>query len=111
MHTSFGLSSNNQETQHLDPELTLSKLTRKLGVPAKQISIAVNQVHEQNISKLINEYRINHAKQSLLTSQDTITQIFMNSGFQTKSNFNREFLRMTQMTPSEFRKNKADHME
>lgn len=100
-----------QDSLYLDPELTLSKLTRKLGVPAKQISIAVNQVHEQNISKLINEYRINHAKQSLLTSQDTITQIFMNSGFQTKSNFNREFLRMTQMTPSEFRKNKADHME
>lgn len=100
-----------QDSLYLDPELTLSKLTRKLGVPAKQISIAVNQVHEQNISKLINEYRINHAKHSLLTSQDTITQIFMNSGFQTKSNFNREFLRMTNMTPSEFRKNKADHME
>jgi len=93
-----------QESLYLDPELTLSKLTRKLGVPAKQISIAVNQVHKQNISKLINEYRIEHAKHSLITSQDTITQIFMNSGFQTKSNFNREFLRITGMTPSEYRK-------
>lgn len=93
-----------QQSLYLDPELTLSKLTRKLGVPAKQISIAVNQVHKQNISKLINEYRIEHAKHSLITSQDTITQIFMNSGFQTKSNFNREFLRITGMTPSEYRK-------
>lgn len=89
---------------YLDPELTLSKLTRKLGVPAKQISIAVNQVHGQNISKIINEYRIEHAKYSLITSQDSITKIFMNSGFQTKSNFNREFLRMAGMTPSEYRK-------
>ncbi|MBD0786323.1 helix-turn-helix transcriptional regulator [Vibrio sp. Y2-5] len=96
-----------QESLYLDPELTLSKLTRKLGVPAKQISIAVNQVHKQNISKLINEYRIDHAKHSLTTSQDTITQIFMNSGFQTKSNFNREFLRITGMTPSEYRKSSA----
>ncbi|MGF1907400.1 helix-turn-helix domain-containing protein [Aliivibrio salmonicida] len=94
---------------YLDPELTLSKLTRKLGVPAKQISIAVNQIHEKNISKLINEYRIEHAKHSLITSQDSITQIFMNSGFQTKSNFNREFLRITGMVPSEYRKSNLDH--
>ena len=92
---------------YLDPELTLSKLTRKLGIPAKQISIAVNQVHEKNISKIINEYRIEHAKLSLDTSQDTITQIFMNSGFQTKSNFNREFSRVVGMTPSEYRKRTA----
>ncbi|EGA64059.1 helix-turn-helix domain-containing protein [Vibrio brasiliensis] len=93
-----------QDSLYLDPELTLSKLTRKLGVPAKQISIAVNQIHKQNISKLVNEYRVEHAKQSLISTQDTITQIFMNSGFQTKSNFNREFSRLTGMTPSEYRK-------
>jgi len=92
------------ESLYLDPELTLSKLTRKLGIPAKQISIAVNQVHGQNISKVINRYRIEHAKHSLITSQDSITKIFMNSGFQTKSNFNREFLSMTGMTPSEYKR-------
>lgn len=93
-----------QNTLYLDPELTLSKLSRKLGIPAKQISIAVNQIHGENISKLINTYRIEHAKQALLSSDDTVTQIFMNAGFQTKSNFNREFSRITGMTPSEFRK-------
>lgn len=93
-----------QDLLFLDPELTLSKLTRKLGIPAKQISIAVNLVHKQNISKVINEYRIEHAKHSLSTSQDTITRIFMNSGFQTKSNFHREFSRIVGMTPSEYRK-------
>jgi len=98
-----------QDRLYLDPELTLSKLTRKLGIPAKKISIAVNQVHEKNISKIINGYRIEHAKHSLDTSQDTITQIFMNSGFQTKSNFNREFSRVVGMTPSEYRKSKAQH--
>lgn len=98
-----------QDSLYLDPELTLSKLTRKLGIPAKQISIAVNQVHKKNISKLINKYRIDHAKHALITSQDTITQVFMNSGFQTKSNFNREFSTMTGMTPSEYRKSKEKH--
>lgn len=93
-----------QDSLFLDPELTLAKLTRKLGIPAKQISIAVNQVHKHNISKLINQYRIEHAKRALAFSQESITQIFMNSGFQTKSNFNREFSRVTGMTPSEYRK-------
>ncbi|MCD1211802.1 helix-turn-helix domain-containing protein [Vibrio cholerae] len=93
-----------EKTHYLDPELTLSKLSRKLGIPAKQISAAVNQVHQKNISKLINEYRIDHALQALTQSDDSITQIFMNSGFQTKSNFNREFSRVTGMTPSDYRK-------
>jgi len=92
---------------YLDPDLTLSKLSRKLGIPAKQISIAVNLVHRKNISKLINEYRIEHAKQELTHTDNTITQVFMNSGFQTKSNFNREFSRVTKMTPSEYRKAEA----
>jgi AraC-like DNA-binding protein len=92
---------------YLDPDLTLSKLSRKLGIPAKQISIAVNLVHRKNISKLINEYRIEHAKQELTHTDNTITQVFMNSGFQTKSNFNREFSRVTNMTPSEYRKAEA----
>lgn len=97
------------DSLYLDPELTLSKLSRKLGIPAKQISIAVNQVHEQNISKLINKYRIDHAKHSLITLPESITQIFMKSGFQTKSNFNREFSRITGMTPSEYRKSRSEH--
>jgi AraC-like DNA-binding protein len=96
-----------EKTVYLDPDLTLSKLSRKLVIPAKQISVAVNLIHKKNISKLINEYRIEHAKQALLLTDLTITQVFMNSGFQTKSNFNREFSRVAGMTPSEFRKSKG----
>lgn len=92
---------------YLDPDLTLSKLSRKLTVPAKQISIAVNLLHGKNISKLINEYRIEHAKQLISTSEDSITQILLSSGFQTKSNFNREFSRVVGMTPSAYRKQAA----
>ncbi|MEZ8098864.1 helix-turn-helix domain-containing protein [Vibrio bivalvicida] len=97
-----------RESLYLDPELTLAKLSRKLVIPAKQISIAVNQVHAQNISKLINSYRVAHSQHALRYSQNTVTQIFMNSGFQTKSNFNREFSRITGTTPSQYRKANSD---
>lgn len=91
--------------QHVftDPDLTLNRLARKLGIPARKISVAVNKTHNENISKVINSYRIEHAKTLLKQSDGTITDIFLNSGFQTKSNFNREFLRITGQTPSEYR--------
>ncbi|MEO9654334.1 helix-turn-helix domain-containing protein [Marinomonas sp.] len=93
-----------QDSLFLDPELTLSRVSRKLTIPAKQISSAVNLIHQKNISSFINAYRIEHAQQALTHTDDPITQVLMNSGFQTKSNFHREFSRITGMTPSAYRK-------
>ncbi|PMN48942.1 AraC family transcriptional regulator [Vibrio lentus] len=86
-----------------DPDLSLNRVARKLGIPARKISSAVNQTHHQNLSKVINAYRIEHAKTLLIQSDEAITDIFLSSGFQTKSNFNREFSRITGQTPSEYR--------
>lgn len=88
----------------LDPDLTLDRLARKSGIPARQISVAINQTYGRNVSQVVNEYRIERAKKLLLTTDRTITQIYLDSGFQTKSNFNREFTRITQQTPSAFRR-------
>ena len=90
----------------LDPDLTLDRLARKMVIPARQISMAVNQIHGRNVSQVVNEYRIERAKQLLLESDKSITQIYLDSGFQTKSNFNREFARVTQQTPSAFRRSR-----
>jgi len=88
----------------LDPDLTLDRLARKAGIPARQISISINQVYGRNVSQVINEYRIERAKQLLISTDKPITQIYFDSGFQTKSNFNREFTRVTEQTPSAFRR-------
>ena len=93
----------NEHQLFKDPDLSLNRLARKLGIPARKISSAVNQTHQQNISKVVNAYRIEHAKILLKQTDEVITEIFLSSGFQTKSNFNREFLRITGQTPSEFR--------
>ncbi|RBP78225.1 AraC family transcriptional regulator [Marinomonas rhizomae] len=88
----------------LDPDLTLDRLARKACIPARQISAAINQAYGRNISQVVNEYRIERAKQLLITSTKNITQIYLDSGFQTKSNFHREFSRVTGQTPSAFRR-------
>lgn len=87
----------------LDPDLTLNRLARKAGIPARQISVAVNKTRGQSISQVVNEYRIKRASSLLVTTDKSITQVYLESGFQTKSNFNREFLRVTGNTPSQYR--------
>lgn len=92
----------------LDPDLTLNRLARKAGIPSRQISEAINQIEQQSISQLLNHYRIEHAKHLLLTTDDPITQVYLSSGYQTKSNFNRAFSHITGTTPSQFRRQADD---
>lgn len=87
-----------------DPDLTLERLARRAGIPGRQISNALNRVHRRNISQIVNEYRVSDAKRRLLTTHDTVTEIMLESGFGTKSNFNREFLRIAGMSPSSYRR-------
>lgn len=94
----------NEGELYLNPDLTLKRLAQKIGIPTRQITEVVNQQTGQNVSQFINQYRIEYAKKQLIESNKTITEIFMDAGFHTKSNFNREFLRITKQTPSDYRR-------
>lgn len=83
-----------------DPDVTLSMLARRLHVPAKTLSIAVNRVTGQNISRYVNGHRIAAASASLQQGA-SVTEAMLDAGFLTKSNFNREFRRITGKTPSD----------
>jgi AraC-like DNA-binding protein len=90
-----------------DPDLTLNRLARRAGIPSRQISGAINRVFGRNVSQVVNEYRIEEAKRLLALSDLTVTFIVFEAGFQTKSNFNREFLRVTGMSPSDYRRSNS----
>jgi AraC-like DNA-binding protein len=77
----------------LDPDLTLSRLARRPQVPVKELSKAINQLCGENVSRFVNRHRIAHAC-GLLKQGHSVTGAMFDSGFQTKSNFNREFLRL-----------------
>ncbi|MFI0396932.1 helix-turn-helix domain-containing protein [Paracoccus jiaweipingae] len=91
-----------RETLHLDPNLTLSRLARRLRLPDKRLSAAVNRATGGNVSRYINGFRIRHAC-GLIGDGASVTQAMLDSGFNTKSNFNREFTRVTGTTPSQWR--------
>jgi AraC-like DNA-binding protein len=86
---------------YLDPDLTLARLARKLGLPAKQLSAAINRARGENVSRYINRLRIEEACR-LLTQGASVTVAMLDAGFNTKSNFNREFLRVTGQSPTQW---------
>ena len=90
-----------RDAPHLDPNLTLARLARRLHVAEKRLSAAVNRATGGNVSRHINAWRIRHAC-GLLDTGASVTAAMLESGFNTKSNFNREFLRVTGMSPSAY---------
>ena len=89
------------ERLHLDPDLTLARLARRLHVPIKQLSVAINRMTGENVSRYVNGYRV-QAACTVLQKGETVTEAMLASGFNTKSNFNREFSRVMGQTPSAF---------
>jgi AraC-like DNA-binding protein len=92
-----------------DPDLTLNRIARRAGLPARHISGAVNRLESRNVSQLVNGYRIEEAKRLLTETDLPVTTIMFEAGFQTKSNFNREFLRATGQNPSDYRRSPIEN--
>lgn len=92
------------ERLFLDTGLTLGRLARRAGVPARRVSMAINRIRQQNVSQYINGYRIAEACRLLRETDKSVTSVMFDVGFETKSNFNREFRRATGVSPAEWRK-------
>jgi AraC-like DNA-binding protein len=85
----------------LDPDLTLDRLARRLRLPVRAISRAINASTGGNASRYVNGFRIRHAC-ALMRKGASVTEAMLASGFNTKSNFNREFRRVMDMPPTEW---------
>jgi AraC-like DNA-binding protein len=83
--------------------LSLAKLARAAGVPARELSTAINRARGINVSQFVNNRRIEEACRLLQESDRSATAIMLEAGFSTKSNFNREFRRVTGQSPRQWR--------
>ena len=84
-----------------DPDLTLGQLARRLHVPVKALSVAVNRCSGDNISRYVNGHRVGAACEALRQGMP-VTEAMLEAGFATKSNFNREFSRITGRSPTDW---------
>ena len=94
---------------HRVEDLSLRKLARRAGVPDRRVSNVINQARNMNVSQFINEFRIKDACELLSKTDQGILQVSIAVGFASKSNFNREFVRVTGETPSQWRKQNSVH--
>ena len=94
------------ERPYLEPDLTLPKLAESLKVPHHHLSQVINEVYGQNFFDFINKYRVEEVKNKIIDPKFrnySILGIAFESGFNSKSAFNRVFKKFTRKTPSEFR--------
>ncbi|MBR7800645.1 AraC family transcriptional regulator [Undibacterium fentianense] len=106
-HSIFDRWENLVKDQQLHKQefgITLTHAAKKLQVPARQLSNAINQVYGKSFSVYLNDLRIQEAQALLRNNSDlSMIDIMQASGFSSKSNFNKEFLRVTGMSPSTYR--------
>lgn len=96
-----------QEKRYLEEDLTLATLAQQLDTTDKKLSTLLNQYMNTTFYDLINSYRIEAVKEKMsLTAFDglTLLGIAYESGFKSKTSFNRIFKKETGKSPSEFKK-------
>jgi AraC-like DNA-binding protein len=92
---------------YLEGELVLSELAQQLGISANYLSQVINEQLEVNFYDFINGYRVEEAKQLMVSAGQeklNILSIALDSGFNSKSAFYTAFKKVTSMTPGQYRK-------
>ncbi len=96
-----------EEKAYLDEELTLGKLAQMVGTTDKKLSGLLNQQMNTTFYDLINRYRVDSVKEKLNSGEFenmTLLGIAFESGFKSKTSFNRIFKRETGLSPSQYKK-------
>lgn len=100
------------EKLYENSNLRLEDISFRMGIPSYQLSQVIRFGLNKNFYDLINQYRIEHVQKLLASDEhnhETILDIAIQSGFNSKSTFNAAFKKITGQTPSEFRKSVDNH--
>jgi len=91
-------------TDHLADDHSASALAAELGMSESKFSRFFRRATGNTFTDFVNRVRISRACQLLMDSEQQITHICYEVGFNNVANFNRRFLQVRGMTPTEFRK-------
>ncbi|WP_022822651.1 helix-turn-helix domain-containing protein [Hymenobacter norwichensis] len=94
------------EQLYLNPTLTLAELSAHTSLAPRLISFTVNTGFKQSFNDLVNGYRVAEVKRRLATSDAqrlTLLGIALESGFNSKTTFNRIFKQFTGVAPRDYR--------
>lgn len=91
------------EQLYLDSDLSLKSLADEMEISANHLSQVINVFEECNFHDFINRRRVEAACKRLDDSpQSNLLELAMDVGFNSKSSFNRAFLRHTGKNPTQY---------
>lgn len=77
--------------KHFREDLSLEKISKELGVNKFTLSRVFSGIFHKNFKQYINEHRLNYASAMLECSNEDITSIYLDAGFESQRTFNRVF--------------------
>ena len=83
--------------------ITLADVAQQLGYDYYYISKCFNRIFKMSFSDFLNSYRLETAMMLLTETDDSITSIAYESGFQSIRSFNHFFKTRTGQTPAQYR--------
>ena len=90
---------------YLEPNLNLERFSDKIELHPKEVSQVINSELKCNFFEFVNRYRVQRAKELLLTQIDLpIKEVMSQSGFNSQSSFYRIFRSHTGHSPKQFKK-------
>ncbi len=94
------------EKPYLDPELRLQQLAEKLDIQPHHLSRVINEKVGKNFFDFVNSYRIEEVKAKIADPDFRVFSLLgiaFESGFNSKSAFNRVFKKITNVTPTQYK--------
>lgn len=94
---------------HFTEDISLLELSKKLGYNEKYLSSSLHALTGMNFRKFLSSYRIDYAKNLLrndIQGRLRMTDVALQSGFSSINTFNRMFLSLCGMTPTEYKMHK-----
>lgn len=97
----------NQEKPYLNTSVSIDYLASRLGVSACQLAQVINENLEQSFMDLIATYRIQEAKRMLVSPEYRnlkMSELARKVGYDSKMDFFEAFKKITEQTPTEYKK-------
>ena len=98
----------NRITRDYAQPLSAADLAAELGMSESRFSRFFRRATGNTFTDFVNRIRVNRAGQLLMETDRLVTHICYEVGFNNVANFNRRFLEIKGLTPTEFRR-QADH--
>ena len=91
-------------TQHYATSFTMEEIAQRFDMTASRFSRYFRRATGNTFTDFINHLRVSRACQLLMETDQYVSTIGYNVGFNNIANFNRRFMEVKGMTPSEFRR-------